>query len=79
MRMGVGVCVEIWCEDGRKPFLVGFTNAIRKKYREGVCVCVRARDQGTLKTVCVCHRDEEGERSKNWFFGSLADGRERDF
>lgn len=28
LRVGVGVCVEIWCEDGG-DHLVGYTNAIR--------------------------------------------------
>lgn len=27
-------------------------------------MCVRARDQGTLKTVCVCHREMRKERGQ---------------
>lgn len=32
-----------------------------------VCVCVRARNQGTLKTVCVCHREmrKGGQRTSS--------------
>lgn len=79
-RMGEWEWACVWKFGARmvgKPFWWALLT--RSGYRED-CVCVCARDQGTLKTVCVSQRDEEGERSKETSsLVPLADGRERDF